>query len=156
MAKREIPLFIIDNSRAHKKGECDFLVCTDSENGFVAKIDYVQGVVDEVGEMYRIGYGRNGLSRRIAVQRLIGSNPNPASVKTLLKKGFDYFVKESSVSVNMDKPSKEECIKFLDVYAKANRQAVDDAGVDYQSRMLALKQATILEATINYLKDGRE
>ena len=77
-------------------------------------------------------------------------------MKTLLKKGFEYFVKESSVSVNMDKPSKEECIKFLDVYAKANRQAVDDAGVDYQSRMLALKQATILEATINYLKDGRE
>lgn len=36
MAKREIPLFIIDNTRNHKRGECDFLVCTDKDNGFIA------------------------------------------------------------------------------------------------------------------------
>lgn len=43
MAKREIPLFIIDNTRNHKRGECDFLVCTDKGNGFIAKVDYMDG-----------------------------------------------------------------------------------------------------------------
>ena len=48
MAKREIPLFIVDTSRNHKRGECDFLVCTDKDNGFLAKVDYVDGEKEEV------------------------------------------------------------------------------------------------------------
>lgn len=35
MAKREIPLFIIDNTRNHKRGECDFLVCTDKDKVYI-------------------------------------------------------------------------------------------------------------------------
>lgn len=41
MAKREIPLFIIDTLRNHKRGECDFIVCTDKDCGFIAKVDYI-------------------------------------------------------------------------------------------------------------------
>lgn len=52
MAKREIPLFIVDTSRNHKRGECDFLVCTDKDNGFLAKVDYVDGEKEEVGDDY--------------------------------------------------------------------------------------------------------
>ena len=39
--KREIPLFIVDSSRKHKKGECDYICCTDKDSGFIAKIDYI-------------------------------------------------------------------------------------------------------------------
>lgn len=44
MSKREFPLFIFDLSRDHKLGECDFVACTDVDNAFVAKIDYVTGI----------------------------------------------------------------------------------------------------------------
>lgn len=156
MAKREIPLFIIDNTRAHKKGECDFLVCTDTESGFVARLDYVSGEVEEVGDMYRIGYARQGVSRRITILRLFGQNPNKANIKTLLKKGFEYYSKENTSYINADKPSKEDCVRFLDTLGKISRQTVDEAGSDYNERALALRQAKMIEATINYLEDGRE
>lgn len=47
MAKRSVPLFIIDRSRRHKLGECDFIVCTDLDNGFIARVDYVDGEHEE-------------------------------------------------------------------------------------------------------------
>lgn len=54
MAKREIPLFIVDTSRNHKRGECDFLVCTDKDNGFLAKVDYVDGEKEKVGDEHEV------------------------------------------------------------------------------------------------------
>lgn len=41
MAKREIPLFVFDKNRWHSQGECDFIICTDIDNSFVARVDYV-------------------------------------------------------------------------------------------------------------------
>ena len=87
MAKREIPLFIVDTSRNHKRGECDFLVCTDKDNGFLAKVDYVDGEKEEVGDDYRIGCPRNGVSLRIQIYQMIGTHPNVGNIRTLLKKG---------------------------------------------------------------------
>ena len=89
MAKREIPLFIVDTSRNHKRGECDFLVCTDKDNGFFAKVDYVDGEKEEVGDDYRIGCPRNGVSLRIQIYQMIGTHPNVGNIRTLLKKGMD-------------------------------------------------------------------
>lgn len=52
--KREFPLFIVDHNRAHKFGEVDFIYCSDIDNGFIAKVEYIDGIVEEVGEDYRI------------------------------------------------------------------------------------------------------
>ena len=65
MARREIPLFILDRSRKHKVGPYDFLVCTDKDNGFVAKVDYVIGMGEISTDMVRIGAARNGILMRI-------------------------------------------------------------------------------------------
>ena len=49
MAKREIPLFIIDTLRNHKRGECDFLVCTDKDCGSILDAEIIPRLLgDEV------------------------------------------------------------------------------------------------------------
>ena len=68
MARREIPLFILDHSRKHKVGPYDFLVCTDKDNGFVAKVDYVIGMGELSTDMVRIGAARNGILMRIEIK----------------------------------------------------------------------------------------
>lgn len=88
MAKREIPLFIIDTLRNHKRGECDFLVCTDKDCGFIAKVDYIDEEKEEVGDDYRIGLPRRGCSMRIKVYQMIGQHPDTGRIRTLLKKRY--------------------------------------------------------------------
>lgn len=73
--KREIPLFIVDSKKAHEKGECDFWVCTDQDNGFVAKVEYVAATSPEYGEDYRIDCERCGLSIKTTIKRIFGKNP---------------------------------------------------------------------------------
>ena len=93
MAKREIPLFIIDTLRNHKRGECDFLVCTDKDCGFIAKVDYIDEEKEEVGDDYRICFPRRGCSLRIKIHQMIGQHPDTGRIRTLLKKGAEYFLK---------------------------------------------------------------
>lgn len=151
MAKREIPLFIIDTNRNHKRGECDFIVCTDKDSGFIAKVDYIDGEKEEVGGDYRIGCPHQGVSLRIQVQQMIGEHPNVGSVRTLLKKGMDYFVKSVMCEVHLRNPSREECAQFLDTLVRMNMQYVDDAGSDYKARQTVLNTIAMLKASINYL-----
>lgn len=151
MAKRETPLFIIDTCRAHKQGECDFLVCTDRDNGFVAKLDYVDGDITEVGDDYRIGYPNNGCSLRMQIQRYIGQNVTTQSVKTLMKKGMEQYVAIARRVVDIDNPSKEDCIKFIDMLIKGNRHHVLEAK-DHNERQMVATSIQLLEATKDYLK----
>ena len=89
--KREIPLFIVDSSRKHKKGECDYICCTDKDSGFIAKIDYIDGELEETGSDYRIGLSKNGISCRMKIVRSMGENPTETAVRSLLKKGMEYY-----------------------------------------------------------------
>lgn len=152
MAKREIPLFVIDTLRNHKRGECDFLVCTDKDSGFIAKVDYIDGEKEEVGDDYRIGCPRRGVCCRIQIQQMIGTHPDVGSVRTLLKKGMDYFVQSASCSVHIQNPSREECEKFLQLLIRMNKQNVDDAGSNYTERQTVLHSIAMLEASIKYLQ----
>ena len=70
--KREFPLFIVDHNRAHKFGEVDFIYCSDIDNGFIAKVEYIDGIVEEVGEDYRIEPGLSGsnISAKISIKRI--------------------------------------------------------------------------------------
>ena len=89
MAKREFPLFILDTLRTHKRGECDYLVCTDRDNGFIAKIDFIPGEKEETGADYRISYANDGISCRIRIQQMTGANSRESDIRTLLKKGLE-------------------------------------------------------------------
>ena len=111
--KREIPLFIFDTNKQHKKGECDFVVCTDKDSGFIARMDYIPEQEDEVGEDYRIGIRNGGLSCRMQILRMMGEHPTPTAVRSLLKKAMETYGKIALKTVNIDRPSKAECVRFL-------------------------------------------
>lgn len=153
MAKREIPLFIIDTSRNHKRGECDFLVCTDRDNGFIAKVDYIDEELEEVGDDYRIGCPHRGVSCRIQIQQMIGVNSRTNEIRTLLKKGMDYFFKSVMCSVHVENPSKKECADFLNALARMNKQGLEEAGSDYLQRQVVEQSIKMLQASEKYLRE---
>ena len=143
--KREIPLFIFDLNRFHNLGECDFVTCTDRDNGFIAKIDYLEGAHDAVTDTTRIVKGRNGISVRMEIKRIIGINPINSSIRTLMKKGMDLYIEKTQKSINVNEPSIEQCIDFLNILIKGNRHAISEQGVNYKERETVLTSLAMLE-----------
>lgn len=143
--KREIPLFIFDLNRSHNLGECDFVTCTDRDNGFIAKIDYLEDAQDAVTDTTRIVKGRNGISPRMEIKRIIGINPINSSIRTLMKKGMDLYVERTQKSINVNSPSTEQCIDFLNVLIKGNRHIISEHGVNYKERETILTSLAMLE-----------
>ena len=91
MSKREFPLFIFDLSRDHNLGECDFVACTDVDNAFVAKIDYVTGIDNVITDNLRINRSNGEVKLRIEIKRITGKNPDNAAIRTLMKKAEDLY-----------------------------------------------------------------
>ena len=149
--KREIPLFIIDTKKSHKKGECDFIVCTDQDNGFVAKVEYVPAAGPEYGDDYRIDCCRNGLSIKTTVKRIFGSNPKTTEIKSLLKKGVDYYVESVTLSVDATRATTGECIDFIEKLSAGNKHYLEEAGIDYEERKVILTSLAMLDAIKNKL-----
>lgn len=149
--KREIPLFIIDTKKSHKKGECDFLVCTDQDNGFVAKVEYVAASEPDYGDDYRIDSNRNGLSIKTTIKRMFGTNPKASEVKSLLKKGVDYYVESVTLAVDATKATTDECIDFIEKLSAGNKHYLDEVGVDYDERKIILTSLAMLDAIKNKL-----
>ena len=149
MTKREIPLFIIDRTRQHKRGECDFLVCTDRDNGFIARIDYIEGEREEVGTDYRIGLANGGMSARIQIMRMTGERPTESATRTLLKRAMTYYGEFAQTALNVDKPSREDCSKFLDLLIKGNRSNLNQGSL--QERQTVAMSLRMLEACKDYI-----
>ena len=144
MARREIPLFILDRSRKHKVGPYDFLVCTDKDNGFVAKVDYVLGMDEMTTDQVRIGPARGGLRMRIQIKRMTGKNPDSTQLRSLLKKGMDYCTDVLSIRFQPIEYDTKTCIDFLERLIEANRQYVDERPLE--ERQTTQKSIRILEA----------
>lgn len=149
--KREIPLFIIDTKKSHKKGECDFLVCTDQDNGFVAKVEYIAESEPKYGDDYRIDCNRNGLSIKTSIKKIFGSNPKTTELRTLLKKGVDYYVEAATLSVDATKATTDECIEFIEKLINGNKHYLEEAGSDYNERMIVYSSLKMLESVKNKL-----
>lgn len=146
MAKREIPLFIFDLSRDHNLGECDFVSCTDVDNSFVAKIDYVTNSEDVITDTLRIGNENNGIKLRLEVKRVTGKNPNRSSIRTLLKKAEDLYIERNIKSINIDMPSDDDMIEFLSIMIDGNKKNITEAGVDMNERNIVYTSIRMLEA----------
>lgn len=149
MVKREIPLFIIDRTRQHKKGECDFLVCTDKDNGFIARMNYIDGEVEEVGDDYRTGIPNGGVSLKIQIVRMTGVRPTKTAIRTLLKAAMEYYGKFAHTPLNIDNPSCEECAQFLGLLIEGNMANLN-TGTPSERRttQMAIK---MLQASHEYL-----
>lgn len=153
MAKREIPLFIIDTSRAHGRGECDFIVCTDRDSGFIARVDYISEEREEAGDDYRIGYPRNGISLRMQIVQHTGANMRQGDVRTLLKRGMDYYARAATRPMDIGSPSRRECAEFLRTLAMANMHNIDSAGSDYTQRQTVMRSISMLQASADHLDE---
>lgn len=156
MAKREVPLFIIDTSRKHKKGECDWVFCTDKDNAFVGKIDYLDGDVDEAGDDYRITSNGKGISARITILRQFGANPDTANIRTLLKRAMTYYLDITKQVVHSNNPNRQECIDFIELLIQSNMHYLDEAGSDFSERQTILTSMQMLHASAQYLKKDNE
>lgn len=153
MAKREIPLFIVDTARQHKKGECDFICCTDQDNGFYAKVDYVEGEKEAAGCDYRISKPNNGISLRIEIQGMLGKNPRTTDIRSLLKLAMEYYTDIVQRKIDTNQPSREDCIEFLLMLIKGNRHNL--LNCKPQERQTTEMSLKMLEAITRYMEDGK-
>ena len=149
--KREIPLFIVDSSRRHKKGECDYIVCTDKDSGFIAKIDYIDGEIEEMGSDYRIGVSRNGISCRMQIIRSMGENPTETATRSLLKKGMDYYAQITQKNVDVSKLSREDCAECIDMIIRANVSLMKDRPLG--QRQTIATSIGVLEVAKKYIME---
>ena len=147
MAKREIPLFIVDTARWHNQGDADFIACTDQDNGFVARIDIVSsGEPDTVTDNLRIGHENRGYKMRMEIKRVTGNNPTTSAIRTLMKKACDYYCDNKRTPLHAENPSTLECVRFLNLLIDGNRQNLQDAGADYAERKTVETSLKMLEA----------
>ncbi len=151
--KREIPLFVLDKTRSHKLGECDFIVCTDVDNGFVAKIDYIEEEKEYSSDMLRIGYPNEGYSIRLEVKRIFGKNPVDSERRTLLKKAMEYAVINLSAKIKVKDPSYADCIRFLDILIRGNKHLVAEASGDYRKMETVKSSIEMLKHIRDILED---
>lgn len=149
--KREIPLFIIDTKKTHKHGECDFLACTDRDNSFVARIDYISSQEPAYGDDYRIDYNRNGFSVKLSIIRITGLNPSTSAIKTLMKKGLDYYAESVTLSVDATRATTRQCIDFIEKLTAGNRHYLQEAGINQKERTTILTSLMMLDAIKNKL-----
>ena len=114
--KREFPLFIVDHNRAHKFGEVDFIYCSDIDNGFIAKVEYIDGIIEEVGEDYRIEPGLSGsnISAKISIKRITGKNPDKTKIRGLLKQAMKYYTSLSTFSADIGNITVRQMVLFID------------------------------------------
>lgn len=113
----------------------------------------MDGEIEEVGDDYRIGCPKRGVSCRIQIQQMIGKNSRPNEIRTLLKKGMDYFVKTVQKPIHVNAPTKDECATFLEMLIRMNKQALDEAGSDYDAHKVVENTIKMLQASADYLKE---
>ena len=153
MATNRLPLFIFDLTRRHKLGECDFVACTDADNGFVAKIDYVRGKKEGASLSVRIGRCNNGISLRLEILRFTGRNLEPTQIRALLEQAEKKYVRMVQHKMSTDNPSIGDCIAFLEALIRGNRHFIDEGDDDLEGRETAIRSLGMLEHCLDYLKD---
>ncbi len=146
--KREFPLFIVDHNRAHKFGEVDFVYCSDIDNGFIAKVEYIDGIIEEVGEDYRIEPGLSGsnISAKISIKRITGKNPDKTKIRGLLKQAMKYYTSLSTFSADIGNITVRQMVLFIDTLILYGRKNAIAAGSDYNYRNTVLTSIAFLEA----------
>lgn len=146
--KREFPLFIVDHNRAHKFGEVDFIYCSDIDNGFIAKVEYIDGIIEEVGEDYRIepGFSGSNISAKISIKRITGKNPDKTKIRGLLKQAMKYYTSLSTFSADIGNITVRQMVLFIDTLILDGRKNAIAAGSDYNYRNTVLTSIAFLEA----------
>ena len=67
---------------------------------------------------------------------------------------MDYFVKTVQKPIHVNAPTKDECATFLEILIRSNKQAIDEAGSDYDANKVAENTIKMLQASADYLKEN--
>ena len=157
MAKQRIlPLFILDLDRSHGLGECDFIYCSDKDNGFVARVD----ILDE--NQYKDLEPNNIDSKLIvnettkvaayfSIVRLTGVNPNDTQLRALLKKASELYVQRTQKEVDYDSLTVSDYKAFLNVLLKQGNEQLANVGSDYNTRKNLVYSTELIKSLIEYL-----
>lgn len=154
--KRKNPLFIFDLTRQHKLGECDFVSVTDKDNGFVAKISYLDGDINEADDNNKTVSNGHGTSARMEITQFLGVRRDNHAVRTLLAKAMNEYMKRSVLEVDSNAPSDAELVKFIDILIRGNRSQLADVGSDVKSRQQLMTSLRLLEAAKNRISGDKQ
>jgi hypothetical protein len=118
---RDFPLFIIDESRTHGRGEaeCDFLACTSRELPFVASITFVKEEdyleKHDTGNLVLYSDSRHGLRLCIRVVS-IADNYDAHTLKPLLKRAYkEIMLRKDLTSFNIENIENKDVINYIDI-----------------------------------------
>ena len=152
--RRRNPLFIFDTNRCHKFGDCDWIVCTDTKNGFVAKVTYGSGLKPTAGVNERISKpNANGIQVCIRIVRAwIDGTQTVDNAKTQLKQA-EKVVREATRNVVVtNEPTTQQVIDYLELLIHANTHALHGAEYSTAEKQTTLTSLQMLQAAIDKLR----
>lgn len=129
--KRNIPLFVIDDSRAHGRGEeTDFVACTSNECPMVIEVTYHSEAERQTDRdkdnplaFWEPNTNQQYWRKYLPVQ--LPENADKSQVKSLLKRAAKEFAKRNPASkVDILNITRENILWWLDVLEKQTIEAL--------------------------------
>ena len=146
--KREIPLFIIDNSRSHGRGrEKDFVACTSRELPWYGEITILNEQELEIDQDWQKkswwcvytddnGAGLRGKLKMVSTPVII-SNSNRGDLQSLMRRCLKEWQKRrKTIKVDMENISDEVVVKFADTMLDQVHETLRVIPDDQQARMV--------------------
>lgn len=147
--KREIPLFIIDNSRSHGRGrEKDFVSCTSKELPWYGEITMLNEKELEIDQDWSNKnplclYIDNGagiwakLKVTSAPGGLFVDGKNCSDLQSLMRRCMkEWRIRRGTVAVDLDNISNEAVVKFAEVLLEQTRENLRENPKDKQAYMV--------------------
>lgn len=147
--KREIPLFIIDNSRSHGRGrEKDFVACTSRELPWVGEITLLDERELEIDQDWQQknwwciysddnGAGIRAKLKVLSVPHTIIDKINRGDLQSLMRRCLkEWRTRRSTVAVDLDDISNEAVVKFADTLLEQTRENLRENPKDSQAYMV--------------------
>ena len=147
--KRDIPLFIIDNSRNHGRGrEKDFVACTSRELPWVGEITILDEKDLEIDQDWQQkpfyvlftddnGSGLRGKLKVVSTPVVI-DNSNRGDLQSLMRRCLkEWRIRRGTVAVDLDDISNEAVVKFADILLGQTRENLRENPKDSQAYMVA-------------------
>lgn len=147
--KRDIPLFIIDNSRSHGRGrEKDFVVCTSKEFPWYGEITLLTEQELEIDQDWTMkstqcAYTeRNeaGIRAKLKVTSAPGGlyidNSNRSVLQSLMRRCLkEWRIRRGTVAVDLEDISNEAVVKFAETLLEQTRENLRENPKDKQAYM---------------------
>ena len=156
--KRILPLFMFDLDRSHGLGECDFIYCSDKENGFIARVDILS--YDEYSTLETNNIDSKliindfaKVGAHIKIVRHTGTNPSDTQIRALMKKASELYQSKTQKKVDANNFGVDDYIKYLDIRLRYAQQSLAEIGSDYNERKIVQFSISIIDSLINHLRN---